>query len=237
MMGNKKSVRRKFHRVFAGLMAGVCIVTSLYIAPAQKSYAETEYSLEQYEEKKDDYSTVIGYREYMEQVKQTRPADVYVIDAADYVRLDGMTVKTYENYEGMEGTSVYTENSGLIEYEVFIKNAGLYEMSVCYYPVAGNSSSIQRSFFIDGKLPFAEFNCIEFSRVWGNESEVWKKDNQGNDLREKQVEKPEWIQSYLYESEGYVSGKLSVYLTEGLHTITIMSVREPMMLPTDLVAL
>lgn len=230
MMGNKKCVRRKFHRVFAGLMAGICMFTSLYIAPAQKSYAKTEHGLELYEEKKDDYSTVIGYREYMEQVKQIRPADVYVIDAADYVRTEGMTLKTYENYEGMEGTSVYTENSGLIEYEVFIKTAGLYEMSVCYYPVAGNAASIQRSFFIDGELPFAEFNCIEFSRVWGNASEVWKKDNQGNDLREEQIEKPEWIESHLYESEGYVSGKLSVYLTEGLHTITIMSVREPMML-------
>ena len=229
MIGNKKSVRGKFHRGFAWLMAGICLMTSV-IWPEEKVYAKTEYDLGQYEEKKDDYSTVIGYREYMEQVTQTRPADVYVIDAADYVRCDGMTVTEYENYEGMEGTSVYTENSGLIEYEVLIQNAGLYELSVCYYPIAGNSSSIQRSFFIDGELPFAELNCIEFCRVWGNESEVWKKDNQGNDLREKQVEKPEWMESYLYESEGYVSGRLSVYLTEGLHTITVMSVREPMLL-------
>lgn len=230
MIGNKKSVRGKFHKGFAWLMAGICLFTSLGITPEEKSYAKTEYSLELYEEKKDDYSTVIGYREYMAQVNQTRPADVYVIDAADYVRTEGMTVTEYENYEGKEGISVYTENSGLIEYEVFIEHAGLYEMSVCYYPVEGNGSSIQRSFFIDGELPFAELNCIEFSRVWSNGSEIWKKDNQGNDLREEQVEKPEWVDSYLYESEGYVSGKLSVYLTEGLHTITMMSVREPMML-------
>ncbi len=230
MIGNKKGVGGKFHRGFAWLMAGICLFTSIGLAPKEKSYAKTEYDLVLYEEKKDDYSTVIGYREYMAQVNQTRPVDVYVIDAADYVRTEGMTVAEHENYEGKAGTSVYTEDNGLIEYEVFIEHAGLYEMSICYYPVEGNGSSIQRSFFIDGELPYAELNCIEFSRVWSNGSEIWKKDNQGNDLREEQVEKPEWVESYLYESEGYVSGKLSVYLTEGLHTITIMSVREPLIL-------
>ena len=51
MIGNKKCVRKKFQRAFAGLMAGICVFTSLYIAPAEKSYAKTEYGLEMYEEK------------------------------------------------------------------------------------------------------------------------------------------------------------------------------------------
>lgn len=230
MIGDKKRVRGKFRRGFACLMAGVCLCSSLGLAPEKKTYARTDDTLELYEEKKDDYSLVIGYREYMEESEQTRPDEVYVIDAADYVRVEGMTVQEYENYEGRPGSAVYTEESGLIEYEVNVEQAGLYEVSICYYPVAGNGSSIQRSFFLDGELPYAEMNCIEFSRIWGNESEEWKKDNQGNDLRETQVEKPEWVESYLYESEGYVSGRLSVYLTKGLHTITIMSVREPLVL-------
>ncbi len=230
MRKNKKNIHKRLRRCFAGWMAGICLFTSFWSTPEKTANAKTEYGLDLYEEKKDDYSTVIGYREYIAQADQTRPEDIYVIDAGDYVRTDGMTVQEMEDYEGKSGISVYTENTGLIEYEVYIEHAGLYEMSICYYPVAGNGSSIQRSFFIDGELPFAEMNCIEFSRIWGNASEVWKKDNQGNDLREEQVEKPEWVEAYLQEAEGYVSGRLSVYLTEGLHTITIMSLREPLVL-------
>lgn len=230
MMGNKKRARGGFKRKIAWLMACICLLTSFGPVPEKTASAKTDYSLDLYEEKKDDYGTAMKYREYLEKVGQTRPADVYVINAADYVRTEGMTVTEYENFEGKAGTAVYTESSGLIEYEVDVKTAGLYELSVCYYPVAGNGSSIQRSFFIDGELPYAELNCIEFARIWSNGSETWKKDNQGNDLREEQVENPEWVESNLYESEGYVSGKLSVYLTKGVHTITIMSVREPLML-------
>ena len=103
MIGNKKGVRRKVHRCFAWLMAGICLVTSLAITPAKKIHAKTEGSLDLYEEKKGDYSTAIGYREYMANVKQNRPADVYVIEASDYVRTEGMIVTEYENYQGKAG--------------------------------------------------------------------------------------------------------------------------------------
>lgn len=227
---DNKYHRSKLHRVTAGILAGICLLTSVGLSSKVTIYAQTDFGLEEYETMKDSYSTVIGYREYLEGIENVRPDDIYVIEASDYVRTEGMTVKEYEDYAEEEGTCVYTEKSGLIEYNVTIETAGLYDISIRYYPVEGNKSSIQRSFFIDGELPYSELNCIEFSRVWANESNEWKTDNQGNELKPDQVEMPEWIDSYLYDSEGYVSGKLSVYLTEGEHTITIMSLREPMMI-------
>ena len=56
----------------------------------------------------------------------------------------------------MEGTSVYTEESGMLTYEVDIAEEGMYEFGISYYPVAGNGSSIQRSFFVDGELSYRE---------------------------------------------------------------------------------
>lgn len=216
-------------RWLAASLAVITVLTSGAF-PVQEYQAKTDYTLEEYEKQKDNYNKAGSYREYLQKVPTTRPTDKYIIEAADYVRVEGMEVALHENYEGREGSSVYTEKEGLIEYEVEIKTAGLYEIAVEYYPVEGNRSSIQRSIFIDGKLPYAELNSIEFSRIWGNISEEWKTDNRGNDLKPDQVEKPEWVTSYVKESEGYVSGNLSVYLEEGLHTITIMSLREPMML-------
>lgn len=225
----KKRIHKSVRRWIAVSMAAMSVLTS-GIFQVQEYQAQTDYSLEDYEEQQDNYSKAGGYREYIQNVPTTRPTDKYIIEAADYVRTEGMEVDLYEDYEGRHGTSVYTGKEGLIEYEVEIETAGLYEIAVEYFPVEGNRSSIQRSIFIDGELPYSELNNVEFSRIWSNSSEEWKTDNQGNDLKPDQVENPEWVTAYVKESEGYVSGNLSVYFEKGTHTITIMSLREPMVL-------
>ena len=91
---------------------------------------------------------------------------------------EGMEPEVLTDYEGMEGTSVYTEESGMLTYEVDIAEEGMYEFGISYYPVAGNGSSIQRSFFVDGELSYRELSLIEFSRVWVNTSDIWDEDNQ-----------------------------------------------------------
>ena len=226
---NKKRIHKSMRRSIAVMLAVICVLTS-GVFPVQDYQAKTDVSLDEYAEQTDNYTKVMGYREYLQQMPDKRPTDKYVINAADYVRVEGMEAASHENYEGRQGTSVYTEKTGLIEYEVEIKTAGLYEIAFEYYPVEGNGASIQRSIFIDGKLPYSELNNVEFSRIWGNSSEEWEKDNRGNDLKPNQIEKPEWVTTYVTEPEGYVAGNLAVYLEAGLHTITIMSLREPMML-------
>ena len=194
--------------------------------------AGTGTSLEQYKELLNRTAADgMDYKDYLagyDTVK--RPAAEYVIEAEDYIRAEGMVPVLYQDYEGTEGASVYTEEQGLIEYEVEIKEEGFYDLSLLYYPVEGKSASIQRGIFIDGALPFAQLNLVEFSRVWVNEAETWEQDNRGNDLKPKQVEAPQWLTGYLYDSEGYETRRLSIYLTEGSHTITLYSRREPMLL-------
>ena len=225
----KNRMHKSMRRCLAVSLAVITLLTSGMISP-QEYEAKTDNTLEDYQEQKDNYNKVDGYREYIQNVPNTRPTDKYIIKAEDYVRVEGMEVALHENYEGRQGTSVYTDKEGLIEYEVEIKTAGLYEIAVEYYPVEGNGSAIQRSIFIDGELPYSELNNVEFSRIWSNSSEEWEKDNQGNDLKPNQIENPEWVTTYVKEPEGYVSGNLSVYFEAGNHTITIMSLREPMML-------
>ncbi len=212
----------------------VFIISLSGVTPGEyKVEAKTDTSLEQYKELLSDASTDnIGYEEYMAGYDGAeRPSKEYIINAADYVRTEGMDVKTYDNYEGMEGTSVYTDESGLIEYEVNIEEEGLYQIALQYYPIEGKSAAIQRGIFIDGVLPYKQLDIVEFSRVWVNEDgNTWEKDNRGNDLKPSQEEAPQWMTSYLYDSEGYVTDKLSVYLTAGIHTLTFYSRREPMLL-------
>lgn len=172
----------------------------------------------------------IDYKEYVAMHELKRPDAEYIIEAKDYTYVEGMTVREYINYQGMEGISIYTEERGLIEYQVDIEEEGFYEISLVYYPVEGKSGSIQRAIFIDGALPYKQLRLIEFPRIFVNEVDEWERDNRGNDLKPRQVEAPQWITSYCYDSEGYETGKLSVYLTKGRHTIGLYSIREPMLL-------
>ncbi|MHB8130473.1 MAG: extracellular solute-binding protein [Mobilitalea sp.] len=194
--------------------------------------AKTDTTFEEYKELLSKISTDgTDYKDYLTLYDNAkRPDAEYVIEAKDYVRAQNMEVEEYIDYEGMEGTSVYTEEQGLIEYEVAVQEEGFYDMSLLYYPIEGKSASIQRGVFIDGLLPYEQMNLIEFSRIWVNKVEEWEQDNRGNDLKPKQIEAPDWITSYLYDSEGYETERLSVYLTAGTHTITLYSRREPMLL-------
>ena len=146
------------------------------------------------------------------------------------------------NYEGMDGTAVLTGENALISYQIEIEESGWYDLSLTYYPVEGKNAEIQRAFFVDGALPYKEMALIEFCRIWANtalplytdasgiELIAWQKDNQGNDLKPSPFETPAWMTSKLYDNNGYISQPLSVYLTAGEHTLTLLSLREPMLL-------
>ena len=229
----------------------VCAMLIPIMSNAMTVSAKTDISIDEYEDIVGTYSideSMENYEEYLSHTDGTRPADTYICEAKDYVRFtsgegeENAVPEEYTDYEGMEGVSVLTDESGLIEYEVTVQNAGLYELLLDYYPVEGKNTEIQRSIFVDGELPYEELALVEFSRIWSNEiteyatsaegirTLKWETDNQGNDLKPSLEENPAWITSYVYDSNGYIPDRLSIYLSAGTHTITILSIKEPMLL-------
>ncbi|MGN1179769.1 MAG: extracellular solute-binding protein [Suilimivivens sp.] len=190
--------------------------------------------------------SVPDYSDYLrEHADADRPDITVQINAADYkLYMENdreVTPEIFSNYEGTEGDSVLTGETGYIEFEVEVPKTGLYQLQVEYYPVEGKNSEIQRSFFVDGELPYGELSLIEFSRIWSTDvaqecfaegvyDVVWNKDNQGNDMKPTSIEIPEWIVCNLYDDNGYITEPLSIYLTAGTHTISMNSQREPMLI-------
>ena len=186
------------------------------------------------------------YERYLSEIPDDcRPGEVIRIAASDFLSYteDGreVTPESRKDFEGYVGESVLTAENGEITYGFTVENAGLYELSLDYYPVEGKNSEIQRSFFLDGGQPYNELGVIQFSRIWttdvakeafdkGETHVMWRKDNQGNDMKPTSIEVPEWITSYLYDNNGYITAPLSFYLTSGEHKLTIRSRREPMLL-------
>jgi len=216
----------------------------------KESSAQTNLSMDEFEDIIGTYNiddSILSYKNYVEKYSGAAyPTSVVEVNANSYVRYeeDGTAAqpKVYSDYEGMAGDSILTTEDSLIEFDVTIPEDGLYNMSFVYYPVPGKNSDIERSIFIDGNLPFKEFSMTTFSRVWTSDVEetvlgvngvttkIWEKDNQGNDVKPGMVEIPEWQTRYVYDSDGYITTPLSVYFTKGTHTISVVSIKEPMLI-------
>lgn len=230
------------------VLAAVLLVT--YPGFYKESSAQTNLSMEEFEDIIGTYNiddSILSYKDYVKQYSTANyPTAVVEIGAENYVRYEeggvAVTPQVYKDYEGMAGDSLLTTEDSLIEYEVTVPEDGFYNLSFVYYPVPGKNSDIERSIFVDGNLPFKEFSMTTFSRVWTSEVEetkvdengvtvkVWEKDNQGNDVKPGMIEIPEWQTRYVYDSDGYVTTPLSVYFTKGVHTISVVSIKEPMLI-------
>ncbi len=246
--------KKRMNKILAFAMAAVTAMTAPMACVS--TYAATDMSLDEYEDILDTYSiddSILSYEEYLAlYADAARPdKEIYIPGNSDYRYLDEdgkeTTAEIVDGYNGKGDSShqsVLVPESGAIEYTFKVDEPGFYDLELEYFPTTegGNSAAIQRGFFLDGKLPFEELAMVELQRVWINEiqDEVvgkdgvtlrdWEKDNQGNDMKPSLVEAPEWVNSKLYDSEGYITEALSLYLEAGEHTISIVSIREPMII-------
>ncbi|MDR2044013.1 MAG: extracellular solute-binding protein [Clostridium sp.] len=212
--------------------------------------AATALSMDEFRETVSTYNidpAIPDYQEYLAAYPgAVYPARTLTADAGDFVRYEeggaAAEPQIWRDYEGMSGESVLTGEDSLIEFEIAVPQSGLYNLGVVYYPVPGKNADIQRGVFVDGKLPYEELYIVSFPRIWTNyvrESYVdgngvtvkqWEKDNQGNDVKPKGVESPEWQTRYLYDNKGYITSPLSLYLEKGVHTVSFLSIKEPMLI-------
>ena len=158
-----------------------------------------------------------------------KPDAAYFIEASDYIVSD-IPLDTFVDFDGMPGVSVLSYEEGLIEWEIEIAEAGLYNISVAYYSIPGRSSDIQRTLLINGEMPFFEAGALEFTRIWVNETDEFQEDNRGNQIRPNQIEKHMWQEAVLSSPQNGFSQPLYFYLSAGVNRIALVSVREPMLI-------
>lgn len=211
-------------------------------------------TLEDYKEIISTYNIdedVLSYKEYIQKYANQKTDEAIVIPAVDYYKeATDMEVSVEDNagYEGTmaEGsvidgvsTSLLIGEEGFVSWKFSVPESGYYYISMLYYPVLGKNAPIERAFFLDGQLPYAEMTNIKFSRIWINSGITfdrdsmtwqWQKDNQGNDGKPSQEEAPDWMISYLHDSNGYISNPLPLYIEKGEHVLTMLSIKEPMLL-------
>lgn len=233
------------------LSAGLVAALIVTMGPGSRLtlHAKTNQSMDDYEQIVSTYSvdpSIPNYNTYLTEHDAKYPGTSITVGAEQVVRYEEngteKTPELYADYEGAPGDSIYTGEQDLVEFEIDVKEAGFYALSLEYYPVEGKTSEIQRAFFVDGTLPYEELSLIELNRIWVTDvSETytddngvvvkrWETDNQGFQVKPEAVEAPEWVNSYIYDSNGYIVEPLRIYFETGKHTITILSQKEPMMI-------
>ncbi|MBR6381018.1 MAG: extracellular solute-binding protein [Lachnospiraceae bacterium] len=211
--------------------------------------AQTQLSEEAYEDLVGTYSvdpSIPGYEAYLAQHESRRPSAIVTAGPEAVVRYEEagepVSPEIRKDFAGMAGESILTGEDALVEFQVEIPETGLYDLVLDYYPVEGKNSEIQRAFFLDGELPYEELALVELCRVWttdvteryqddhGVTVKRWETDNQGFQVKPEAVEAPEWVHTRIYDSNGYITEPLALYLEAGTHTVTLLSQREPMLI-------
>lgn len=127
------------------------------------------------------------------------------------------------------GKALLTADMGYVEWTFTVQAAGLYNLGMTYYPVAGKGASIVRRLLLDGQMPYEECRNLTFDRCFANASKTTT-DASGNQIRPQQKEAPRWMTVDMQDTIGYYMQPLQFYLSAGAHKLRFEAVREPLLI-------
>mgnify|MGYP000067786746 CR=1 FL=1 len=213
------------------LLVTVYAVIDSIVARAQKNYLD--YNREPVSEVEPselgEYDAE-AYFSYVSNQPQIYPEnEVITIEASSYSHIEGEQ-EILDMYEGVSNP-LLTKESGAVTWNFIVDEEGFYNIKLNYFPYEGKSSSVERTLYINGEVPFTGASNIVFHRLWASDGDP-KVDIHGNDIRPSQIETPFWTNDFVKDSIGYVNEPYQFYFEEGINSITIESVREPLLIDT-----
>jgi ABC-type glycerol-3-phosphate transport system substrate-binding protein len=183
--------------------------------PSESSVPEeTDLSLEEYLLRNDDAPL---------------PGETIVLSGTDYASYEGDVPENRAGVGDNPAQALLTSDNTSITWKFNVKVSGNYAIKVRYYPYEGKNSAIERELRIDGRVPFREARSIKFLRVWQDDASI-QTDTYGNEYRPEQIEQKRWLEQYVQARQGHYSRPTPFYLTAGEHTLTFVSVNEPMLI-------
>ncbi|MDR0442505.1 MAG: extracellular solute-binding protein [Treponema sp.] len=211
----------------AAVIAAVLVVGALVFLFTRKSDADFSAKYAGFDLSGASSGRTNIYSRYMERYADVPNGERDIpFDIFSWTRADGVSV--VENFED-EDRVLYTEEKSFLEYRVNLEKEGLYNFYIEYFPIESRGINIERSLLINGEIPFLGADRLTFQRVWGDGANV-RIDNQGNEIRPPQVEKPNWENAWFKDPLGYVVDPYVFYLKAGENTIRFEGINEPVAL-------
>lgn len=175
---------------------------------------------------KPTYGKTLGV--YKEKGYKKAEAFEASLQADHYSAFGGVKPRT-EAVEGTSSALIWEKDTEWLEWTIEVPEDGLYSLVASYYPLAGKRLPIQRELLIDGQSPFREAQRIYFTRNWMDAGKPLQ-NNQGDDVRPKQIEKPIWMETAIMDGNGLYSEPFQFYFGAGKHVIRMNYLVEAMAL-------
>lgn len=170
-----------------------------------------------------EYIRLQSYDTYLEQHADKPAATEEIIKQGTDILKADEGASSVASFEGRN--TLVTEAKGSVTWQFTVRNAGMYNLAITYYNIEGNGTDIERTLYLDGKIPFEEVRNLVFYRTWKDSGEkIFSK--KGNEYRRDQKEVRCFTELPVQASTGYRDDTFSFYLSEGEHTITLEAVSD-----------
>ena len=194
-----------------------------------------------------DILNALTYDEYRDKYSSYGKGSADIsIDVTDNVYLvngEESVLPLQPNYgeEGNKASGVVVPSTGIVSWSFNVPTTGNYVIEIEYCQTGNKTNSIERVFYINGKVPFAEARSIVLTKVWtydyeyvdGNisfEREELEDGKLGNDIRPVVIQSPRWVTYTISDSNGYYADPFEFYFEAGENTISFESQREPVVI-------
>lgn len=165
-----------------------------------------------------------SYKNYISKYDNAAmPMEDVTFDITDYTA-DGAQTEIVD-FEGEKDCVSWLDSEGTLTWKFNVKTAGLYNMEMFYYPVAGKNTTVEVELKIDGNYPFDETKLIELDRYWKNETVIEYDALKKNQKRPPQVEYDCWVTYPIKDKDGLINTPYYFYLSEGEHELSITGVK------------
>lgn len=222
-----KSFKKRFFAVF--LIA--TLLLSFFTTPLSVSADELDKVISSADF--SSFNKKSYYKYSLEFLSAQRPIVKNSVLLSQFKAFDSANI-TYGAYEGRENVLIWDSGAGYVELDVNIEKSGLYELQMDYFPIYDESvANPEFELYIDGNLPFKECAQLCVTRIYKDETYIssddnsFKTDNRGNDVCPEPEEISKWLTFSFRDDTGESANPYAFYLTEGRHTVRLVSLRDP----------
>ena len=144
------------------------------------------------------------------------------IGSGEFTVSNNESVVNKENSNGYDKDVVILKKDQSIKFEVDVKEDGLYEINIDYYPLSNGLIPIQGQIKVNNEFQYFESRRVVFPVLWENESLDFKTDRNGNEVMPLQKQVNTWLNMSLRDSSYREPESLKINLKKGINTIEIL---------------
>ncbi|MGP4078787.1 extracellular solute-binding protein [Pseudalkalibacillus sp. R45] len=135
---------------------------------------------------------------------------------------------SHDEYDG--NAFRWEEQTKELQLSINVPKEGLYEIEVDYFALPGKIIPIERGIKINGDFQYYESRRIVLPRLWKDTVNKFEEDKLGNQVYPKQEEIHTWQSRPFMDASYLFDSPLKFHLKKGENTISLLNIREPMLL-------